>query len=66
MPERQRAVSVDTAGEMTGLSPWTWRKMAYDGRVSSHKIGTRLLIPVSEVDRVLAESERPRLDPAAA
>ena len=35
--------------------------MAYDGRVESTKVGTRLLIPASEVDRVISEGTRPRL-----
>lgn len=53
--------SLTAASEQTGLSPWTWRRWAYDGKVTSHKVGTRLLIPQSEIDRVIRESCRPRL-----
>ncbi len=53
------AVGVDVAGEQTGLSPWTWRRWAYEGKVASIKVGSRLLIPRSEIERVLSEGLRP-------
>jgi len=46
----------------TGLSPWTWRRWAYDGKIASAKAGKRLLIPKSEVDRVMKEGLRPALE----
>lgn len=42
------------------LSPWTVRKMAYTGRIASVKIGVRLLIPRSELQRLIDEGLRPR------
>ena len=56
-----RHVGVDTAARMTDMSVWTWRKYAYTGRIASVKIGKRLLIPLAEVERVLAEGLRPAL-----
>ncbi len=53
------AVGVVVAGDETGLSPWTWRRWAYEGKVASIKVGRRLLIPRSEIERVLAEGLRP-------
>jgi hypothetical protein len=53
-------VGVDGAETMTGVSRWTWRAYCYEGRVESTKVGTRLLIPLSEIHRVLAEGTRPR------
>jgi hypothetical protein len=50
--------------EMTGRSRWSWRRDCYSGAVASVKIGSRLLIPVSEVRRVIAENTRPRLQDA--
>lgn len=47
---------------MSGISAWTWRRHAYTGRVESVKLGRRLLIPVAEIRRVLAENTRPRLE----
>jgi len=54
-------VSVDTAEIMTERSRWSWRKDAYAGRIASCKVGRRLLIPLSEVKRVMAEGFRPRV-----
>jgi histone H3/H4 len=48
---------------MSGLSKWTWRKYAYEGRVASTKVGRRLLIPVAEIERIMREGLRPRLEP---
>lgn len=55
-------IGVQDAETLTGISRWTWRSWAYSGRVSSVKAGRRLLLPVSEVRRVLAEGTRPRVD----
>lgn len=57
---------VDECGKMASNSPWWWRQMAYKGKIASIKLGagrgSRLLIPKSEVDRILREGLRPRLD----
>ena len=45
----------------SGLSRWNWRRLAYSGRIASSKVGRRLLIPITEIDRVLAEGYRPAL-----
>jgi hypothetical protein len=55
-------LSVTEAEVMTGLSRWTWRRMAYDGRISSCKVSRRLLIPLEEITRIIAEGMRPRLE----
>lgn len=57
--------SCDEAESYSGLSAWFWRRAAYAGRVESLKCGTRLLLPVAEVKRVLSESRRPRMVEAA-
>jgi hypothetical protein len=54
-------VSVDQAEIMTGVSRWTWRGYCYRGLIDSCKVGVRLLIPLSEIRRVLAEGYRPRV-----
>jgi excisionase family DNA binding protein len=58
--ESRRLLTVQKAAAQLGISVWTLRQMAYGGRVSSHKIGTRLLIAEDEIERVINESERPR------
>lgn len=50
---------------VTGISRWTWRRWAYDGKVGSVKLGKRLLIPATEVQRLIAENSRPALIKAA-
>jgi hypothetical protein len=45
-----------------GLSVWTARRDAYIGKIDSVKLGGKLLIPASEVDRLIRENMRPRLD----
>jgi hypothetical protein len=62
--EQPKFLGVDGAEIYSGVSKWTWRRMAYAGRIASSKIGKRLLIPVSEIDRVLAEGYRPALTDA--
>jgi len=54
-------VGVNDAEIISGLSRWTWRAWAYSGRVASVKAGRRLLIPVAEIRRVIAEGTRPRV-----
>lgn len=54
--------SVKEAENYSGLSAWFWRRQAYAGSIESFKVGTRLLIPISEIDRVLEEGRRPRLE----
>jgi hypothetical protein len=46
---------------MTGRSRWSWRRDCYSGAIASVKIGRRLLVPISEVRRVMDENTRPRL-----
>lgn len=58
----QEYLGVDTCEFLTDRSRWCWRKDAYSGRVASIKIGRKLLIPRSEVDRVMSEGYRPRLE----
>jgi excisionase family DNA binding protein len=60
----EQLIGVDEAGELTDLSPWTWRRWAYSGRIASVKLGKRLLIPRSEVNRLILENTRPALTAA--
>lgn len=60
----QELLSVQDAEIMTGRSRWSWRRDAYEGRITSVKLGTKLLIPISEIRRLVAEGTRPRLQKA--
>jgi len=55
-------VSVQGAETMTGRSRWSWRRDAYEGKIASVKLGAKLLIPIAEIRRVIAENTRPRVE----
>ena len=57
-------VSVQSAETMTGRSRWSWRRDAYEGKIASVKLGAKLLIPIAEIRRVIAENTRPRTERA--
>ena len=52
-------IDVQDAEVMTGRSRWSWRRDAYTGRIASVKIGAKLLIPIAEIRRVIAEKLGP-------
>ena len=43
------------------ISVWTARQWAYRGKIASCKAGKHLLIPASEVARLVGENIRPRV-----
>lgn len=57
-------VSVQGAETMTGRSRWSWRRDAYEGKIASVKLGAKLLIPIAEIRRVIADNTRPRMERA--
>jgi excisionase family DNA binding protein len=44
------------------ISVWTARQWAYRGKIATCKAGKHLLVPASEVSRLIAENARPRLE----
>lgn len=61
----RKFLSVTEAAAMTGISRWTWRRWGKDGRIATTKMGTRVLIPTHEIDRLAASGARPQLKTAA-
>ncbi len=59
-----RMVGVPEAAEYLGLSPHTIRAFAYSGRLASHKLSTRLLFSLSDLDHLIASSRRPAKEEA--
>lgn len=55
-------LGVAEAEARTGVSRWTWRRWAYDGKVGSVKLGKRLLLPVSEIERLVSKNMRPAVE----
>jgi excisionase family DNA binding protein len=51
---------VKDAAARLGISIWTLRKKAYQGDIDSIKIGVKLLIPESEIERLIREGMRAR------
>jgi excisionase family DNA binding protein len=49
----EQLLGLDTAAKFLGLSVWTLRKWAHVGRIKSAKLGSRRLIPMSEVRRLI-------------
>ena len=58
---RRKMIGVAPAAERLGLSVWTLRNWCYRGVCSSHKIGNRLMLDEVEIERIIADSERPRI-----
>jgi excisionase family DNA binding protein len=48
-------VSVEAAAVKLGLSPWTLRRWICDRKITSCRLGTRRLIPSSEIARIISE-----------
>jgi hypothetical protein len=60
--QRPNLLTTQQAASISGESKWTWRARAYRGVVTSVKIGgrqARLLIPESEVLRLIEQGTRP-------
>ena len=51
-------LSLKQAAERLGLSDWTIRRWAAQGRIRSVKLGGRRLIPESTIARVIEKNEQ--------
>ncbi|MGD1092823.1 MAG: helix-turn-helix domain-containing protein [Bryobacteraceae bacterium] len=51
---------IKLAAQRLGISIWTLRKKAYEGEIASVKIGVKLLIPESEIERLIRDGMRLR------
>jgi hypothetical protein len=59
IPSSQRLQSIKDFAASLGISVWTVRGWAYSGRIASIKLGARLMIPTTELDRLIKENLRP-------
>lgn len=62
-PSTPRLISIQDAADALSLSPWCIRHWATVGKLVSVKLGTRTLIPASELDRIVAEGTRRAVRP---
>lgn len=47
------SVGLQEAQEMTGISHFTFRKMVRRGQIKAVRVGRRVLIPVSEIEKLV-------------
>jgi excisionase family DNA binding protein len=52
--------SVDEAAGLLGISPWTVRAWIRDGKLRPVRLGRRVLLSESELERLVEESQKPR------
>lgn len=57
-PGRTLHPSKDAARRL-GMTVWGLRAWVYAGKIASHKIGSKVCISEDEIERIIAESERP-------
>jgi len=56
----QELISIEAAAAQLGLSPWTLRRWVCNRRITTCKLGTRRLIPVSEITRLISDGMETR------
>jgi excisionase family DNA binding protein len=53
-------LTIDQTAEFTGLSAWTIRYWIKHGKLASVKIGRRVLVERTELNRLVSENRRTR------
>jgi excisionase family DNA binding protein len=56
-----RLISIEKAAEVLGVSPWTIRAWITQGKLGSAKLGSRRLVPESEIQKLIADARVPAL-----
>jgi excisionase family DNA binding protein len=46
------SVGLQEAGQLTGLSQHTFRKLVHKGKIKAARVGRRILIPVRELEKL--------------
>jgi excisionase family DNA binding protein len=47
------SVGLQEAQEMTGISHFTFRRMVRNGKIKAVRVGRRLLIPITELEKLI-------------
>lgn len=55
----EQLLSIDDTASLLSVSTWTVRAWVRSGRLTSVKLGARVLLPASEIQRVINEARRP-------
>jgi excisionase family DNA binding protein len=56
-----RLISIEKAADVLGVSPWTIRAWITQGKLGSAKLGSRRLLPESEIQKLIADARVPAL-----
>lgn len=56
-----KLISVSKTAEILGISPWTIRAWIAQGKLGSAKLGSRRLVPESEIERLIGDASVPAL-----
>jgi excisionase family DNA binding protein len=54
----RKALNLAEAGQMIGVHAHTVRKLIKEGRLSVVRVGSRVLVPVAEIERFLDRTAR--------
>ena len=57
--EMEQMLSIDSVAELLSVSPWTVRLWIKQGKLGSAKLGTRRVVPQSEVERFVDNATVP-------
>jgi excisionase family DNA binding protein len=52
-----KLLRIEQTADLLGVSPWTIRAWVAQGKLKSVKLGSRRLVPESEVVRLISEAE---------
>jgi excisionase family DNA binding protein len=56
---QSRMMGVEDAAKLLAISPWTLRRWAYQSKIESHKLGTRLCFSDSAIEAFIQRTRRP-------
>jgi len=56
-----KLISIDRAAELLSISPWTVRAWITQGKLGSAKLGSRRLVPQSEIEKLISNASIPPL-----
>jgi excisionase family DNA binding protein len=57
----EKLLSIEKAAEVLSVSPWTIRAWITQGKLASAKLGSRRLVPESEIQRIITQATVPAL-----
>ena len=56
-----RLISIEKTADVLGISPWTVRAWITQGKLGSAKLGSRRLVPESEIQNIITDAIVPPL-----